>query len=130
MKKQILILMASTCLALVGCSKDNGNKTLKVGTSADYPPFEYVENGQIKGLYTKCADANQKLADSLKEMATENCEGNWMNVRECKKMIQKCQNLENKYQKEANKYNKDGNTTEADKYTKLCSTEKKLNVIL
>ncbi len=36
-------------IALSGCVEEPENKII-VGTSADYPPFEYVENGKIVGF--------------------------------------------------------------------------------
>jgi len=36
----LIVLLAST---VFGCTKTTTEKVLKVGTSADYPPFEYVD---------------------------------------------------------------------------------------
>ena len=54
MKKKfvIYILVAGILIfsiELSGCIEDSENKII-VGTSADYPPFEYVENGKIVGF--------------------------------------------------------------------------------
>jgi polar amino acid transport system substrate-binding protein len=54
MKKKIVIyiLIAAVLIfsiELSGCIEDSENKII-VGTSADYPPFEYVENGKIVGF--------------------------------------------------------------------------------
>jgi polar amino acid transport system substrate-binding protein len=54
MKKKfvIYILIAAVLIfsiELSGCIEDSENKII-VGTSADYPPFEYVENGKIVGF--------------------------------------------------------------------------------
>ena len=52
--KKIMILCIITAalitsIALTGCVEETENKII-VGTSADYPPFEYVENGKIVGF--------------------------------------------------------------------------------
>jgi len=52
MKKiMILCIIAAliTSIALSGCVEETENKII-VGTSADYPPFEYVEGGKIVGF--------------------------------------------------------------------------------
>ena len=54
MKKKLVIyiLIAAVIIfsiGLSGCIEDSENKII-VGTSADYPPFEYVENGKIVGF--------------------------------------------------------------------------------
>ena len=41
--------MAATVLALAGCGSENSNQ-LRVAMSADYPPFEYIEDGKIVGF--------------------------------------------------------------------------------
>jgi len=45
MKKSILLLLVVlfVSMAFAGCKTASAPKTLKVGTSADYPPFEYVD---------------------------------------------------------------------------------------
>ena len=45
----IFIAVLITSIALSGCVEESENKII-VGTSADYPPFEYVENGKIVGF--------------------------------------------------------------------------------
>ena len=48
----INILVAAvliTSIALSGCVEETENKII-IGTSADYPPFEYVEGGEIVGF--------------------------------------------------------------------------------
>lgn len=51
MKKAIailmIVLMAVACLVGCGAKKSNA---LVVGTSPDFPPFEYLENGQVVGI--------------------------------------------------------------------------------
>ena len=54
MKRRMIlyILVAavlSTSITLCGCVEETENKII-VGTSADYPPFEYVESGKIVGF--------------------------------------------------------------------------------
>ncbi|KTD65161.1 ABC transporter substrate-binding protein [Legionella shakespearei] len=50
MKIFISILLISSISLLVNCSKEDNNNTLHFSTSAEYPPFEYSENGEIKGF--------------------------------------------------------------------------------
>jgi polar amino acid transport system substrate-binding protein len=53
MKKGLFVCIFAAALissiALSGCVEETENKII-VGTSADYPPFEYVENGKIVGF--------------------------------------------------------------------------------
>ena len=50
------ILLPLLCAALLGCNEDkkttnpNDQATIVVGTSADYPPFEYFKDGEIVGF--------------------------------------------------------------------------------
>lgn len=44
------LLAALLCLALNGCNEKKDDNVLSVGTSADYPPFEYYENGKMVGF--------------------------------------------------------------------------------
>jgi polar amino acid transport system substrate-binding protein len=83
MKKRIGMCMASLAmvgaLALTGCGgsdapspnagsgSDDGytlvkEGTLSVGTSAEYPPFEYIEDGEYRGFDLELAEA---IADDL-----------------------------------------------------------------
>ncbi|MBS5735523.1 MAG: transporter substrate-binding domain-containing protein, partial [Collinsella intestinalis] len=78
MKKRIGMCMASLAmvgaLALTGCGgsdapspnagsgSDDGytlvkEGTLSVGTSAEYPPFEYIEDGEYRGFDLELAEA-------------------------------------------------------------------------
>lgn len=43
----VLILSA---LALSGCSGEEKSNTLHFATSAEYPPFEYLDHGELKGF--------------------------------------------------------------------------------
>ncbi|WP_300330490.1 transporter substrate-binding domain-containing protein [Fusobacterium sp.] len=47
MKKIFLVSMLM--LGILGCEK-NSEKIYVIGTNAEYPPFEYMENGKISGL--------------------------------------------------------------------------------
>ena len=54
MKNRIIVYLLGTALlitsiAFSGCVEETENKII-VGTSADYPPFEYVEDGVIVGF--------------------------------------------------------------------------------
>lgn len=63
-----IIVLLSTVF-LFGCNNDN-KKTLVVATNAEFAPFEYVENGEIKGFdmdlikaYGKYANVNIEIKD-------------------------------------------------------------------
>lgn len=43
------LLVVSTLL-LLGCNEEENAKTLHFATSAEYPPFEYMEHGELKGF--------------------------------------------------------------------------------
>ena len=47
MKK--IFLMTMLMLGIMGCDKEK-EKVYIIGTNAEYPPFEYMENGKISGL--------------------------------------------------------------------------------
>lgn len=47
MKK--IFLMTMLMLGIMGCGKEK-EKVYIIGTNAEYPPFEYMENGKISGL--------------------------------------------------------------------------------
>jgi polar amino acid transport system substrate-binding protein len=42
-------------LLLNGCEKKDDNNIIRFGTSADYPPFEYYENGKMTGFEVELA---------------------------------------------------------------------------
>lgn len=48
MKKIIFMLVFS--FIFLACGKEKGNTIYKVGTNAEYPPYEYIEDGKIKGF--------------------------------------------------------------------------------
>ena len=59
----IVAIVAAASIALVGCSDSNSNKdVLKVGMSADYPPFEFYQNAEIVGLDV---DLINKIAERM-----------------------------------------------------------------
>ncbi len=45
----VALLVVST-LVLSGCNQDEPANTLHFATSAEYPPFEYMEHGELKGF--------------------------------------------------------------------------------
>jgi len=45
----LIIAMVTLSVALSGCTEEKGNKII-VGTSADFPPFEYKEGDEIVGF--------------------------------------------------------------------------------
>ena len=53
MKKLVSVLLVAMLMAsvLVGCGEGNNDKVLRVGTNAEFPPFEYVgDDGQPDGF--------------------------------------------------------------------------------
>ncbi|MDR1057530.1 MAG: ABC transporter substrate-binding protein [Coxiellaceae bacterium] len=42
--------LLSSLLLLSGCNNGENHKEIKFATSADYPPFEYQEQGELKGF--------------------------------------------------------------------------------
>lgn len=53
MKKLVSVLLVAALMAsvLVGCGEGNNDKVLRVGTNAEFPPFEYVgDDGQPDGF--------------------------------------------------------------------------------
>lgn len=50
MKNSTLSLLFSLLLLLTGCHEEGVGDEIKFATSADYPPFEYHEQGEIKGF--------------------------------------------------------------------------------
>lgn len=65
--KAAKLLSAVLALALVvclfaGCSSDEKSDTLYMVTNAEFPPYEYYENGEIVGIDAEIA---QKIAEKL-----------------------------------------------------------------
>ena len=50
MKKIFLMFAMIFMFAACGWNKETAQKVYVVGTNAEYPPFEYVENGEIAGF--------------------------------------------------------------------------------
>ena len=54
MKKSILIvllgILIATLFLTVSCSKEKAVPVLKVGTNAEYPPFEFKKGNEFKGI--------------------------------------------------------------------------------
>lgn len=50
MKQFILCVTVSLPLLLSGCGSSKEDNTIHFATSAEYPPFEYQENGKLKGF--------------------------------------------------------------------------------
>ncbi len=71
MKKILALAMAMvmTVCCLASCGAGNGNK-LVMATNAEFPPYEYMENGEVVGIDAEIAAA---IADKLgKELVIEN----------------------------------------------------------
>ncbi|MEG0235170.1 transporter substrate-binding domain-containing protein, partial [Cetobacterium sp.] len=55
MKKIIMLIMVLLFVVFMGCTKDEKKdgvteKVYVVGTNAEYPPYEYLENNKVVGL--------------------------------------------------------------------------------
>ncbi len=50
LKKVYVLFAVILCCVLITACKEKKDNVLKVGTNADFPPFEYHENGQIVGF--------------------------------------------------------------------------------
>ena len=50
MKKILSSLLISSMLVFSGCSDKKNENTIIFGVSTDYPPFEYIEDAQLKGF--------------------------------------------------------------------------------
>ncbi|MDR3156194.1 MAG: ABC transporter substrate-binding protein [Holosporaceae bacterium] len=46
MRMAFVVLLSLLC----GCNDDGNSNTMKFAVCADYPPFEYYENGELKGF--------------------------------------------------------------------------------
>lgn len=72
MKRIITLLLAvmMIVLAFAGCGSSNNGKTLTMATNAEFPPYEYMEDGKIVGIDAEIAQA---IADKLGyELVIEN----------------------------------------------------------
>jgi len=53
---------------------DRSNGTLKVGTNAEFPPYEYYEDNKVTGIDTvKPAAPTSTLPDDTAAMIASNC---------------------------------------------------------
>ncbi len=70
MKRVVALLLIAICgLSLVACGGDDA-KTLTMATNAEFPPYEYMEGGEIVGIDAEIAQA---IAEKLgKELVIEN----------------------------------------------------------
>lgn len=67
MKKVFLSFGLFLVFVLSACSSDNSTKTLRVVTNANFPPYEYIGDGQYIGIDIELA---KQIADEL-NMKTE-----------------------------------------------------------
>ncbi|MDR1475526.1 MAG: ABC transporter substrate-binding protein [Holosporales bacterium] len=56
MKKHVHILLAAVLFLLSGCKEENEKNVIEFAVCADYPPFEYYENGKIVGFDIELAE--------------------------------------------------------------------------
>ena len=83
MKKGIKLLIAGMLiLAIGGCKSENNleqkldtNKIYKIGTTAEYPPFETLENGKIVGYDVDVIDEVAKKIGIKYEWKDMNFDG-------------------------------------------------------
>lgn len=59
----IIILLLLIPLLLINCDSKKNDTTIRFATSADYAPFEYIENGEIKGFDIDLANLIAKEMD-------------------------------------------------------------------
>ena len=71
MKKVLsLILVCILALSLVSCGSAKDDNVLTMATNAEFPPYEFMEDGKIAGIDAEIAQA---IADKLgKELVIEN----------------------------------------------------------
>ncbi|WP_219114373.1 ABC transporter substrate-binding protein [Janthinobacterium sp. UMAB-56] len=62
------ILPAALCLFLAVCGQAGAATPLVIYGDADYPPYSYVENGQLKGIYTEIV---REAAQSMPQYAVQ-----------------------------------------------------------
>lgn len=56
MKKYITCLLMMSTLVMSGCNEDKPKDVLTFSISAEYPPFEYYENGKVTGFDIELAE--------------------------------------------------------------------------
>ncbi|MDR0632593.1 MAG: ABC transporter substrate-binding protein [Holosporales bacterium] len=65
-KLYICVLLSAVLFVLSGCKNSTNQNALKFAVCADYPPFEYYENGKIVGFDADLANA---IAEKLGKKA-------------------------------------------------------------
>ena len=50
LKKVYVLFAVILCCVLITACKEKKDNVLKAGINADFPPFEYYENGQVVGF--------------------------------------------------------------------------------
>ena len=73
MKKIILAFLLG--VLLIACGKDSKELVYKVGTNAEFPPYEYIEDGKIKGFDADIMDEIAKRGEFKYEWVNMNFDG-------------------------------------------------------
>ena len=73
MKKIILAFLLG--VLLIACGKDSKELVYKVGTNAEFPPYEYIEDGKIKGFDADIMDEIAKRGKFKYEWVNMNFDG-------------------------------------------------------
>ncbi|MBS5789965.1 transporter substrate-binding domain-containing protein [Fusobacterium sp.] len=73
MKKIILAFLLG--VLLIACGKDSKELVYKVGTNAEFPPYEYMEDGKIKGFDADIMDEIAKRGKFKYEWVNMNFDG-------------------------------------------------------
>lgn len=73
MKKIILAFLLG--VLLIACGKDGKELVYKVGTNAEFPPYEYIEDGKIKGFDADIMDEIAKRGEFKYEWVNMNFDG-------------------------------------------------------
>ena len=66
----LIIIFLNTVLIMTSCTKKNKNTTpsLRIATNAEYPPFEFKENDQFKGVDIELAELLAQKLDMKYEI--------------------------------------------------------------
>ncbi|MGL5578464.1 MAG: transporter substrate-binding domain-containing protein, partial [Fusobacteriaceae bacterium] len=80
MKKIIMLITLSVLGLFLGCQKEESKvaseeKIYVVGTNAEYPPYEYLENNKIVGLDADILEELSKRADFKYTWSNMNFDG-------------------------------------------------------